>query len=344
MKKLLTLRALVTVWIPLFCIGCLHYVTPPEAHWVHDVARRLFYVPILLGGLQGGMRSGLVVAGVVVLVYSPHAFIDHIGHDPASHIEKLFEMFFYGVIGGVSGFVVEREQRRLRQLAAKDDQLERAARLESMGQLSAGLAHEIKNPLHAMRGTAEIMLDALPEEAPEHGLGVALISEIDRLTGVLKRFLEFARKEESVGEWTPVDLDTVVRRVAELVRAQAGRQDTRLELQTEGGRVHGDPDQLTQVVLALALNGLQALGEGGCLSLSAKGPRIRVENDGPPIPMDHLGRLFDPFFTTRPEGTGLGLSVAWRIVDSHGGRLTAENTESGVAFEVDLADAPGATC
>ena len=332
MRALFTGRALLAVWLPLLAVAALHYLSPPHLHWVHDVARRLFYIPVLLGGGLAGRRGGLVVAASAIALYAPHAFVMHLGHDPGSNTEKLLEMGFYAVIGFTSGALMEREKARQQELTVKDAQLERAARLESLGQLAAGLAHEIRNPLHAMRGTAEILLDAVPPGSAEHGLGQAHIQEIDRLTGVLKRFLDFAATERRpTGR---VSLDRVVERVADLVRAQAGRDEVRLDLTAEGGEVQGDEDQLTQVLLALALNALQATGAGGRIGLHAQGSSLRVENTGPPIAEQDLDRLFDPFFTTRAEGTGLGLSVAWRIVEAHEGTIAARNTDTGVVFEV----------
>ncbi|MCP4805728.1 MAG: sensor histidine kinase [Proteobacteria bacterium] len=337
MKALWSTRAALTVWLPLAATAALHYLSPPDAHWVHDVARRLFYVPILLAGAYGGVRGGLLAATVAIALYVPHAFLSGHAHhiDPGTQTEKLLEIGFYLVIGGVSGFLSEREQARRDELHAKDALLTRAARLEALGELSAGLAHEIRNPLHAMRGTAEILLDAVPEGAPEERLGQAHIAEIDRLGGVLKRFLTFAR-EPVVDVSGNANLEAVVARVADLVRAQAGRDGVELVTQPGGRTARGDEEQLTQVVLALALNGLQATGEGGRLELAASGLELTVTNTGAHIADGDLERVFDPFFTTRAEGTGLGLSVAWRIVEAHGGQLTAENVEGGVRFRVAL--------
>ena len=325
-------KALWQVALPIAAVAALHYLAPHHAHWVHDVARRLFYVPILVAAVGWGLRGGLSAGLVTVAVYAPHAFL--LGHgDPGSTGEKLFEMGFYVFIGVVAGRLYDREARLRAEVARRDDELARAARLESLGQLTAGLAHEIRNPLHAVRGTAEVLLDAVPEDQPEHEVGRGLIAEIDRLSGVLKRFLDFARKAPT--EHAEVRLGAVMERVAELVRAQAAKQGTTVELHTlDAGTVRGDPDQLVQVALALVLNALQALEERGCVWLVA-GPRsLRVENDGPPL--EDPERVFDPFYTTRPEGTGLGLSVAWRIVELHGGRLEARNAESRVVFEVIL--------
>ena len=323
------------VVLPMLAIASLHYLTPSEHHWVHDLARRLFYVPILLAGTRHGVRGGLAAAVGAIVLYVPHAFSGHMGHDPGSHTEKLFEMVFYVVIGVASGLVMERERRRQDELRRKDALLDRAARLESLGQLSAGLAHEIRNPLHAMRGTAEILLDAVLEEGPERRMGQAHIQEIDRLSGVLQRFLEFAR-DSDVDLSQRVELDGVVRRVAELVRAQAGRDDILVETRTSGGVVRGDGELLTQVLLALAVNGIQAAPAGGRLCLAAEGLTLWVENSGSPVASDVLERVFDPFFTTRDDGTGLGLSIAWKIVDQHGGEIRAENTTQGVRFVVEL--------
>ncbi len=325
------------VWLPILLIASLHYLSPPDMHWIHDVARRLFYVPILLAAMSGGLRGGLMAAALVVALYTPHAFMHHFMRhgDPGSNIEKLLEMGFYLLMGGLAGALQERQERLSRKVEDQQRQLARAARLESLGQLTAGLAHEIRNPLHAMRGTAEVLLDAVPPEAPEHPIGAALIGEIDRLSSVLKRFLDFARSEPA--QTGPVDLAEVVQRGADLLSAQARKQDTELSVELpDAGVVQGDVEQLVQVLLAIALNGLQALERGGHLVLHAHADGFSVVNDGPPISPAVLEKIFDPFVTDRSEGTGLGLSVAWRIVQAHGGQIQVDSGPDGVRFRVRL--------
>ena len=323
-------------------------------------------MPILLAATLAGVRGGLLAAAVAVVIYVPHAFLvahgDHahatsatVHADPATQTQKLLEMGFYLLVGGVGGALMERQHREqqrqaelavelqasLRALRHKDRQLERAARLESLGQLTAGLAHEIRNPLHAMRGTAEILLESVPEGTEEHRLGSAHLDEIDRLSGLLGRFLDFAR--EKPAELGPVRLHDVAAHVRDLADAQARQQQTTLELEGEAPEVEADRDQIVQVVLGLVLNALQALERGGTVTLVAgrgldqgrPGATLEVANDGPPIPEDLLDRLFDPFVSTRDDGTGLGLAQAWRIVETHGGRLEARNgSEGGVIFRL----------
>lgn len=335
LRWLLTPPALLRVWGPIVAIAALHYGAPHHMHWVHDVARRLFYVPILLAAVATGARGGLVAAAVVIAVYLPHAFF--LGHgDPGQSSEKLLEMGFYLLMGGLSGGLFDRQAALAERLQDQQKLLERAARLESMGQLSAGLAHEIRNPLHAMRGTAEILLDGVPADAPERPIGARLLQEIDRLAGVLTKFLDFAG--EQTPQVRPVQTQAVVDRVADLLRAQASAQGATLRLSGVGGRVLGDEEALVQVLLAIGLNALQAVDgvASGVVDLQAQAQGFAVINTGPPIPAAMIDRIFDPFVSTRSQGTGLGLSVAWRIVQAHGGELEAENTPDGVRFRIRL--------
>jgi len=329
------------VWGPLAAITALHYAAPHDAQWVHDVARRLLYLPIVFAGLRAGLFSGLLVAGVTLLAYTPHAFLLAPHHDPASTTQKALEMGFYVILGAVTGAFSERLKRTNAEVRRKDALLERAARLEALGQLTAGLAHEIRNPLHAMKGTAEILLDFVPEEVPEHKLAVAHLAEIDRLSSVLSRFLDFARRRRP--DVRPMQLGEVLDQVGRLLRAQASQQETDLVVRHHHAvTVEADFDQLVQVVLAIAINALQAVERGGTVCLESGTAHrddatwgvITIRNDGPPIPEELRNLLFDPFVSTREEGTGLGLASAWRIVSDHGGNIEVENVEGWVEFRV----------
>ncbi|MCK6501826.1 ATP-binding protein [Myxococcota bacterium] len=337
-------RGLLGVALPIALIAALHYGAPHHAEGVHDVARRLFYVPIVLGAALGGLPGGVLTALLVWLVYFPHAFLPSFHPDPADSTQKALEMGFYVVLGALSGSIVDRLrsanqrlQDSLAQVRARDAQLARAARLEALGQLTAGLAHEIKNPLHAMRGTAEIVLDAVPPGTEERSLGQALIGEIDRLDGLLTRFLGFARR--GAGEIGPLDLGQVLLDVETLVRAQAARQGTTVQVLPGQAQALAARDEVVQVALGICLNALQALERGGTVRMMVQDgpPRLRIENDGPSIPAHLLDRVFDPFVSGRPGGTGLGLSTAWSLVQGMGGTIRVDNLrDGGVAFEICL--------
>ena len=340
-RRLWNAGSVALVWLPLLAITVLHYGAPHHAIWVHDIARRLFYLPIVFAAVRGGVSAGLLATAVVLVAYMPHAFLLEMDTDPASVTQKILEMGFYVVLAVATGWIAERLERQRESLARHEAALQRAARLESLGQLTAGLAHEIRNPLHAMRGTAEILLDHVPAGIEERDLAEAHLAEIDRLSGVLKRFLDFARQgSPTVG---PVRLGDVVERVGSLIRAQASQQGTALRVDRGDDRtVPADFDLLVQATLAIALNALQAVDERGAVTLTtghlARDGRnhgvIAVHNDGPPLPPEIRERLFDPFVSTREGGTGLGLAAAWRIARDHDGRVEAEDVPGGVTFRI----------
>jgi len=356
-------RMILTAWIPCLVITILHYRTPAHHGWVHDVLRRLYYLPILFAAFSEGVRGGISLSVFASLIYFPHAFISLVSRDPADALEKGLEILLYNIVAVVAGLLVDRERRereKQERLARKlsdalaeqkriESQLIRAGRLGALGEMTAGIAHEIKNPLHAMKGTAEILRDVVPPEAPERRMLDLHIGEIDRLAQTAERFLTFARP--SPADRRPLDLREVVHRVVSLVETQARKEGMNTVALPYAGEdapgVLGDADQLTQLLLNIAINGLQAMAPrgGGTLTFSlgreGQGEKrnfvVRVANTGPPIPQDQLERIFDPFFTTKDGGTGLGLSIGSRIADQHDGVLSVRNLPDRKGVEFSLA-------
>jgi len=345
-------------------ITVLHYRTGAHHAWGHDVLRRLYYLPILFAAFAGGLRGGVTVSVFASLVYLPHAFTSLLVQDPADALEKGLEIILYNTVAVVAGLLVDRERRerdRQERLAIRlgdalaeqrriEAQLIRAGKLGALGEMTAGIAHEIKNPLHAMKGTAEILRDAVPEGVPERRMLELHIEEIDRLGQTADRFLSFARPIPA--SLRPVEPKTLIDRVVSLVSTQARKEGVETAVATGEPvvfpKVTGDPDLLVQLLLNIALNAVQAMapGGGGTLTFSLGTERqggkayvqVRVANTGPPIPEESLERVFDPFYTTKDGGTGLGLSICSRIADQHEGALTVRNLpgERGVEFSLTL--------
>lgn len=338
-------QTLLAIWLPTAAITVLHYVTGPELHWFHDVLRRLYYLPIIFAAFSYGLRGGLVLAVIVAVAYSPHAFTaTHMMHtDPAHTLEKMLELLLYVVVGGVAGLLVDRERKRQGELFAAlaeqrrtADQLVRAGRLAALGELVAGIAHEIKNPLHALRGTAEVVDALVPTDSPENRMWQLHLKELDRLAQVADRFLTFARPTPL--ERKEVQLDAVVEHARALIDAQARQQNVEVSVEMSPAgvksRVLADEQQLTQLLLNVGINGLQAMeAGGGTLRFSVRHEQrggqdfavVCLTNSGPPIPDKDLERIFDPFVTSKSDGVGLGLSIANRIVEQHDGFIEAEN-------------------
>lgn len=346
--------AIAAVYVAIAIVSILHYVAPVHAYQLHDIYRRLYYLPIIVAAFQGGWRGGFVAAAVVNAAYAPHAF-GHISHDPASPTQKILEMLLYFAVGLTTGSLVsrlKRTQRELRasldQLHSTEDQLVLEARLAAVGRLSAGLAHEIRNPLASIKGSAELLGDDFPATHPKGTLLRALVDESVRLNNVLSRFLAFARPQPIAAKLFDAqpEVDTVVA----LLRSGDAARDVRLVVEPCKGsaRIRGDREQLRQVFLNILLNASQAAGAGGTVRVSCDVDGgmfwVRVRDSGPGFTREALDNAFTPFFTTKDQGTGLGLAISHRVVDSHGGRMRIANDAAGgglVEIEVPLGDRDG---
>lgn len=333
----------------LVLITALHYMTTTQMVQAHDVYRRLYYVPIVLGGVWFALRGGIVTSILASLLYMPHVLF-HWQHQPSIALEQYLEIVLYNVIGCLTGFLAERERqqklryqktaetleesyRKLREQADQiieiEGQLRRADRLSALGELSAGMAHEIRNPLGSIKGTAEILRDGVAPDDPKLEFADILIKEVDRLNKVLEDFLRFARPEPvERGRFSP---NNAITEVLELTKQQAIRN--RVEIETdlaEDVEIPGRGEQIQQALLNLVLNALQAMPDGGRLKISslihANEVRLRVSDNGPGIAMEDRERIFNPFVTTRDTGTGLGLAITQRIVQSHDGHILLEST------------------
>lgn len=352
-------QMVLAVWLPILLISVLHYGISPHHPWAHDVLRRLFYLPIVVASLQLGLRGGLGAALVISAGYIPHAFMHPVMFDPGRGVEKALEIILYFVVGTIAGYLAGAERRRraelqdaltelrlaLREQRRLTGQLARADRLRALGEVVAGIAHEIKNPLHSLAGTAEIVDPLIPTEAEERRLWDLHVSELSRLQRIAERFLSFARPQ--LMDSNLVDLRDVVSRLEELVSAQVRQREVELSTQLPAGAamVSGDRDQLAQVAMNIVLNALTAIGENrGEIHISVTPSSnetdgmhvLRIENSGPQIPAEAMEHIFDPFISGDDRGSGLGLSISSRIVEQHGGYIEATNSGLGVTFSVSL--------
>jgi two-component system sensor histidine kinase HydH len=344
-------------------VSVAHYSASATTQLPHEIFRRLYYLPIILAAFNYGLRGGVAAALITTAAYLPHA-LGHISHDPAAPIDKGLEVLLYNVVGVVTGLLVERERREkrdhqrtaanlrrtLEEREALEGELRRRERLAAVGQLSAGLAHEIRNPLGSIKGAAQILGEGdLPATDRDRLLAI-LAEETGRLDRVLTDFLTFARPRPP--ELHTLELAGCVRDTVALLAPEAAERNVAFKVvaATDLPTVAADEHLLRQVVLNLVRNGLQAVDRGGRLEIyldpvagdhgsdaSPNRVRLSVCDDGPGIAPAEFGRLFNPFFTTREEGTGLGLAICHRIIADHGGTIEVSNRpEGGARFDVYL--------
>jgi two-component system, NtrC family, sensor histidine kinase HydH len=234
---------------------------------------------------------------------------------------------------------LRRERRQREQLG---EELRRAEHFAALGKLLAGVAHEVRNPLAAIRSTVQLY-QRLPPQGRDPSALDAVLQGVDRLNALVSRLLFFVRTGHE--QRRPVEVNAIVQETLALLRAQADSQHVvlRTELASELSPVHGSMQALQQVVLNLATNALQAMPSGGTLLCRTRRldgpPRIElwIADTGPGIAAEEVPHLFEPFHTTRPEGTGLGLALCREIVQQHGGQIELDRQEGwGAVFRVTL--------
>lgn len=239
------------------------------------------------------------------------------------------------LVGAVEVFEDVTEVRRL------EEQVERADRLQQLGEMAAGVAHEIRNPLNGIEGFASLLARDLPAGSPSRRHAELIVSGVRDLNRTVSGLLEFTRARRI--ERSAVEPRRLVDGVVELVRAAAADgalPAISIDDRWPGGSVAADGTQLKQVLLNLVQNAVQAVQEHrpqagqvriGIARDDDGAAVFIVDDDGPGVPDEARQRIFTPFYTTKDHGTGLGLAVSYRIIDQHGGTLAVEESPLGGA-------------
>ncbi|MBL8916878.1 MAG: PAS domain-containing protein [Archangium sp.] len=230
----------------------------------------------------------------------------------------------------------------LTELRRVEQELDKIDHLATLGRLSAQLAHEIRNPLAAMRGSAQLLAGD-SASAPQHKLANVIVREADRLAGLVEGYLDLARPPRP--QLVPTRLDHVVHETLELLRADPSFLGVRVEEELEPVEAACDASQVKQVLINLLRNAAAAItSRSGSIRIRVKaGPLIEVWDSAGSIAPEDRQRIFDPFFSRSRGGSGLGLSTVSSIVQAHGGTITVDsNPEAGTTFSVTLRalDAP----
>ena len=256
--------------------------------------------------------------------------------------------------GGIAGAIIHigdlTETRKLEQHMTRVD------RLSSLGQLSAGIAHEIRNPLAGINLFVDVLTDE--EKFQRTGQELEILGEIKsnikKIDGIIKRVLDFSRQSVSPTR-EKMDVNLLIDDTVKLWRSAMTKTGIVLKLFTAKDlpELRGDAIEFQQVLNNLLQNAVDAMSQGGTLSIGAckglfsldknrQAVIISIEDTGPGIPVEHRGSIFNPFYTTKPGGTGLGLAICHRIVSRHGGTIFYESTTNvGTTFQIEFPILPG---
>jgi two-component system sensor histidine kinase HydH len=329
----------------LVLITLLHYFAGgPQAGMLHGLLGHLYIVPIILGAYWFGIKGGVIVSIASTVLFSPHLFLHWA--DPFLDVYNYIELFLFLLIGGVTGVLsqMERNQRmryeealtrldeshrKLKEqteiLFQTEEQLRRADRLSALGELSAGMAHEIRNPLSSIKGAVEILKDDYrPDEAKYEFIQI-LLKETDRLNRIVQEVLGFARPKQL--EFQLGDVNEAIESVLTLIEQEARKAGVTVgrKLDVSIGKRHLDAGMLKQAFLNLVLNAIQAMPQGGVMTVESRlrgdAVEVKFSDTGIGIAEEHRKKLFTPFFTTKKNGTGLGLAITYRIIENHRGMI-----------------------
>lgn len=338
----------------LIVIALAYHSIPSSYPLSNKAAQFLFFLPIAMASLWFGWSGGLLAAVASSIAYLPGLPLQLLSsHQYAP--EQYGELLDFCLMGVIFGWLAgrERTQRLVAEKTAEElrityqrlneslDSLKRAARLSAVGQLAANLAHEIRNPLAAIDGAVDLLRSGgVADSDRDEFLGI-IQKEAKRLARLLTEMLDYARPKKP--EFSTAQLTDLTASVASLLSPMAQKSNVRIVIESarQVPPTWCDPAQIRQVLVNLVLNAIQAMPGGGQITISVysegKEVVVDVRDEGPGIPTGDLDVLFSPFYTTKKDGTGLGLAVAQRIMHEHGGQLrVGSNIPVGAAFSISI--------
>lgn len=338
--------------ISILLITWLHNIVTFDGPLFLNVYQRLYYIPIVLAAYWFGLKGALLVSIASTLSYPHHGHFQWPDR-PFYELNQYAEMIMFNIIAIVTGILSDLETRQrnkyektsieleeaYRKLRDSFEQARKTDRLSALGELSAGMAHEIRNPLASIKGGIDILEEEIDRENPRYEFIAIIKKEISRLDSIISEFLTYAKPMPPHKSICKVN--EIINSICLLLKKEAERQDVKIiiDLADDIPELLIDGEQIKQAILNIILNGIQAASEGREIIISSGLENefifISVSDSGKGIPENVMNRLFDPFFTTKDDGTGLGLSISMQILKSHGGDIEVKNLEGkGPEFKI----------
>ncbi len=312
-------------------ITLLHYSTEWKVHYYHIFYQGLYFLPVMLVGFWFGLRGALCVSLSITILYLPFT-VAHWKGLSAEDLNSVMEMVLYNVVAIILGRLRDQEK-------AVQKRLHEAERLAALGRAFSGLAHDLKTPLIAIGGLSRLVQKNLEENNPCHNKLDLIIKETQRLEEMIKEMLDFSkplelhRSQEDIGE--------MISQCADLVSDLARQRKVSVESRCpqDFPLVSFDASRMKQALINLLMNAIEASPLGGTVTVCGyakeKNLILEVTDNGPGIPIDKKEEVFLPFFTTKREGTGLGLPIAKKIVEAHQGYMEVlGNREKGATVRL----------
>jgi two-component system sensor histidine kinase HydH len=327
LRKVIIIAALITG------VLCLNYLTPLTTGYRHALYRALLYLPLLLGAFWFGIKGAVYVAGSVILLFVPYA-VRHWDGFSLEDFHQILEAALYMIFALTAGVLVERERKKNKALSQSES-------LAAVGRAVSEVAHDMKAPLMAIGGFANQVSRALDHEDPKQKKLRVVVQETARLESMVREMLDFGRPMEiQLAETNLNDL------VGEILQssgplAEKLRVELRADLEPSLPQLSMDRQKFKQVLLNLTVNALEVSPPGELVIIKTTQEigwaNLHVIDRGSGIDTEDEDKIFQPFFSKKKGGTGLGLPIVKKIVQAHGGEITFQrNAEAGMTFTVKL--------
>ncbi|MEJ2033033.1 MAG: HAMP domain-containing sensor histidine kinase [Deltaproteobacteria bacterium] len=315
-------------------VTLLHYITSYKDLYYHVIYRELYFLPIILAGFWFGLRGGLATSLAITIFYGPLALWPETGRFTIENFGNLLELLLFNIAAIILGRMHDNEKRQR-------ENLRRAENLAAMGKAVSYLAHDMKAPLVAIGGFASQLRRGTKIGDPNGKKLDIILSQTERLETMVRDMLYFARPVEL--RKTATDLNDLVREIIEVSEDAARSHGVTLEMEADAEifPVQVDKDRFQQVLLNLVTNAIEASPSGEKVRVRTarhdNGVVIEVADHGPGMSAEDRQLAFSAFYSTKKEGTGLGLPIVKKIVEAHDGRLELlKNEPTGMNFRVIL--------
>ena len=316
-------------------ITFLHYSTDQGQYYFDVFYGELYFLPIAMAAFWFGLSGALLASGAITVCYLPYVFLHWQGSSTdMADVDRLLSLLLYNSLAVFSGILKDRE-------TASREKFLQAENLAVMGRSIAAVAHDMKTPLTLIGGFSRLILKKMGDKDPARAKLALIIKETDKMESMTKDMLDFSKPLTL--NLIQGNFDTFVQDSLTKLEEATLRHNVDIEYRSHPDVVNISVDtlRLEQVIINLVLNAIESSTEGGTvavtLSPSPEGLILDVSDSGCGIPFAKRQKVFNPFFTTKKEGTGLGLPIVKKIVEAHGWSLQIlDNDYGGTIFRINL--------
>jgi two-component system sensor histidine kinase HydH len=325
-------QKLFIVFVLVFFITVLHYLTAIDYGSRHVFLRELYFLPIILAAFWFGLRGGLTTSLLVTFVYGPYVLFYAPG--PAAHnLGNILELILFNVVGLFLGWMKDRE-------AAQQHKLREAESLAAIGKAVSMVAHDLKTPLIAIGGLSRQLSKKFAVDSPQGEKIQIIRQQSDRLEYMILNMLDFAKPLNISRK--PCDMSQILKQAHDVVHETALRQNIKVDIQkNELADCILDEEKMLQVLINLISNAIEASPNGETVKVSLQTHMrellIEVSDRGVGVDKSISKKIFEPFISTKNKGTGLGLPICKKIIEAHAGKLEYRNNiDCGVTFRISI--------